>query len=93
LPEDDKTIAELVQNRERLMNRLDERGACDSTQGQPLAHIEDLNWKIAHSSASDITEVLSKAKLLADVSGAIYPHTIEGALLKSLIDDLTRLSN
>ena len=88
-----ETIAELVKRRERLVKHLNNKCVSGPAEENRFVDIENLSWRIAHRRACDIGEVLSKAKLLADVSGGIYPHTIEGALLKSLIDDLENLSN
>ena len=93
MSEDIETIVELVKRREVLVKRLDKRGISDEIQEQLFTDIEGINWKIAISHAGDIGEIYAKAKLLADVSGAAYPYTIEGALLKSIIDDLGKLSN
>jgi len=87
-----KTITKLGKQRDRLMKRLDDKGISDPLEERILADIEDINWKIANSHASDIDEILLKARLLAEVSGTISLHTIEGALLISLIDDLGNLS-
>jgi len=86
-----KTITDLVKRRERLIIRFGKQGISDLAEENLLTDIEALNWKIAHSHANDLGEVLFKAELLADLSGGVYPHTIEGALLNSLIDDLEEL--
>ena len=91
--EDARTIAQLINSRDEKMRLLDESGVSVPAADAVLADIEDLNWKIAHARANEIGEALSKAKLLAEVSGAVYPHTIEGALLISLIEDLSELSS
>lgn len=93
LTEDTRTIAQLINSRDEKMRLLDESGLSAPAADAVLADIEDLNWKIAHAHATEIGEALSKAKLLAEVSGAVSPHTIEGALLLSLIGDLSELSS
>ena len=88
-----ETVAQLVKSRVELIRQLDEIGVSAPAAEAILTEIESLNWKIAHERASNVDEALSKAKLLAEVSGAVYPHTIEGALLMSLIEDLIELSS
>ncbi|MEL6362503.1 MAG: hypothetical protein AAFR21_15605 [Pseudomonadota bacterium] len=87
-----ETVTVICERHTRLMRRLDEDRVTGALADQLIADIEALNWKIARARARNISEARQKAKLLAELSGVVDPSTIEGALLVSLIDDLTELS-
>ena len=87
-----ETVSVICERRTRLMRRLDEDRVSGAHADQLIADIEALNRRIAKVRARDISEVRQKAKLLAELSGLIDLGTIEGALLVSLIKDLTKQS-